>query len=91
MEELLKKLNYQPADLSNIDLDNPERVVNTFFENYPIDKTREHLWELYKGWTYHAAEYTDAEQTRSMIFFYTEMIDFFNASFICAEKRKEEV
>lgn len=90
MEEFLKKLNYQPADLSNIDLSNPEGVVNAFFENYPIHKIREHLWELYKGWTYHAAEYADTEQTRSMIFFYTEMIDFLNASFICAEKRKDK-
>ena len=89
MEEVLKKLNYQPADLSGI-ANNPERVVDEFFEHYPIHKTRAHLWELYKGWTYHAAEYTDTEQTRSMIFFYTEMIDFLNASFICAEKRKDK-
>lgn len=89
MEELLKKLNYQPSSLSDGELERPEGVIREFFENYPIHETREHLWELYKGWTYHASEYVDSEQTKDMIFFYTQIIGLLNASYICAEKRKE--
>lgn len=90
MEEILKLLNHQPANLSAIKLENPEKTVEQFFIDHPIHTTREHLWELYKGWTYHAAEYADEEYTRTILFFYTEMINFVNASLICVEKRKKE-
>jgi len=89
MEEIFKKLNYQPSSLSDIELNNPEEVIETFFENYPIHQTRVVLWDLYKGWTYHASEYADLEQISTMMSFYTQMVDFYNASFICAEKRKK--
>ena len=88
MEELLKKLNYQPSNLSESELKDPEEVIACFFGNYPIHTVREHLWDLYKGWMYHASEYADTEITMSMMTFYTQAINFLDASFICAEKKQ---
>jgi len=82
MEEILKRLNFQPASLTETDLANPEQVLATFFENYPIHVTRENLWQMYKGWNHHAAEYADTEQFRSMMSFYIEIIDLVNAAFV---------
>lgn len=90
MEKILKMLNYQPANLKAININDPEKTVAQFFVDHPVHITREHLWELYRGWTYHAAEYTDEEHTRTLLFFYTQMINFVNASLICVEKRKKE-
>ncbi|SDK58800.1 hypothetical protein SAMN04487898_109204 [Pedobacter sp. ok626] len=90
MEELFKKLNYQPTSLTALELERPEEVIECFFENYPIHTTREHLWNLYKGWVHHASEYTDAEIAMSMMNFYSQFVDFLDASLICAEKRKGE-
>lgn len=89
MEELLRKLNYQPTNLSSGDLENPEETIDSFFLEYPIHIVRKQLWDLYRGWMYHASEYADTEVTMSMMDFYTQAIDFVDASFINAEKRKE--
>ncbi|SMC95074.1 hypothetical protein [Pedobacter nyackensis] len=89
MEDVMKRLNYQPSSLTNYELENPENVIECFFENYSIHEIRENLWELYKSWTYHDSEYTDTGEIRAMILFYTQIIGFLNASFITTEKRKE--
>ena len=89
MEDVMNRLNYQPSSLTNYELENPENVIECFFGNYSIHEIRENLWELYKSWTYHTAEYTDTGEIRSMLIFYTQIIGFLNASFIIAEKGKE--
>lgn len=91
MEEVLKKLNYQPVSLTAQELKHPERVIKFFFDEYPIHTVREHLWDLYKGWTYHTSDFADTEQVTSMICFYTQITALVNASFVYAEKRKDEL
>ncbi|TDO23364.1 hypothetical protein [Pedobacter duraquae] len=86
MEQILKRLNFQPATLTITEMENPEQVLATFFENCPIHEVRENLWEMYKGWIYNSAEYTDPDQTRAMMSFYTELVNFVNAAFLSAEK-----
>ena len=88
MEELFKKLNYQPSTLTSKELENPEEVIRSFFDNHPIHCTRTHLWELYKGWLYHSSEYADGEISKTMLSFYTQIILLLEASFVCVEKKK---
>ena len=88
MKKILKKLNYQPISLSKTELKNPESVVEEFFQNIPIHEARANLSEFYKAWLLHSCEYAGVDDSRSMVSFYTQIIDFFNASFLCIEKRK---
>ena len=90
MQEILRKLDYQPACLSDDELLSPETVLAEFFDNNPIHECRDLVWELYKGWTYHTAEY-NSNQTIDMLLFYTKLIGFLNASFVHIEKQRLEI
>ncbi|ALL05969.1 hypothetical protein AQ505_10970 [Pedobacter sp. PACM 27299] len=89
MQKILKQLDYQPARLSDDELQNPENLITEFFDNTPIHECRDLVWELFKGWTYHTAEY-DSNQTTNMLLFYTQLIGFLNASFVHIEKERLE-
>jgi hypothetical protein len=88
MEEIIKALNYQPVCLSEDELENPLNTMTYFFVNYPIHQAREHIWHLYNSWINHSSEYVDAEQVKDMAFFYTQVIEFLNTSFVYTEKKK---
>lgn len=90
MNNTLKKLDYQPANLSQEELQHPEVILASFFDNFPIHECRTQLWELYKGWTYHAVESADATQSVEMLLFYDQLIEFVNASFLYVEQDHTE-
>lgn len=91
MEDILKNLNYQPTCLTKDELENPLEAMTSFFANHSIHQSRENLWQLYKGWIYHSSEYIDDEQSKDMVFFYSQLIELLNVSFVYTEKKKLEI
>lgn len=91
MEEILKGLEHQPVDLTQDELENPEKVISIFFDTHSLQQSRANLWKLYKGWIYDSSEYADKEETKKMMFFYTQLVEFINASYIYIEKKKRKV
>lgn len=90
MEKIIKGLNYQPADISNNDLENPLASIGYFFVNHPLDESRAKLWQLYKGWIYFASESPDGEELKDMLFFYSQLIEMLNLCYVLTEKNKED-
>ena len=86
MDEILKRLNYQPVSVSEDDIANPRPALAAFFANIPIHDVREKVWQLYKAWIHHASEYADMDDFRSMTTLYDELVYFLNLSFIYLEK-----
>jgi len=78
--------NYQPVSVSEDDIANPRPALAAFFANIPIHDVREKVWQLYKAWIYHASEYADVEEFRSMTSLYDELVYFLNLAFIYLEK-----
>lgn len=91
MEEIMKKLNYQPSTLSAGELNNPLMVIADFFDNNELHEVRDKLWELYKGWVNNSIDFAEGEENADMLFFYSQLLLFINASFINTEKRKLEI
>jgi hypothetical protein len=89
MQEILKQLDYQPARLSDDELQNPENLITEFFDNTPIHECRDLVWELFKGWTYHTAEY-DSNQTTNILFYNTQMFVLLTPSFQHIKKKRLE-
>jgi hypothetical protein len=89
MEEILKGLNYQPADIMDSDFENPLSPINYFFVNHPIHESRVKLWELYKGWVHFASESPDGEESKDMIFFYSQLIEMLNLCYVFTQKNQE--
>lgn len=78
MEEIIKMLNYQPADIRDSDIDNPISGMTSFFVNHPLHESRMKLWELYQGWMHLASESPDGEELKDMLFFYNRIIEMMN-------------
>jgi len=78
--------NYQPVSVSEDDIANPRPALAAFFANIPIHDVREKVWQLYKAGIYHASEYADVEEFRSMTSLYDELVYFLNLAFIYLEK-----
>lgn len=52
--------------------------IRYIFVNYPPEKLREIIWQLYRGWVYNSAEWAQEEDIRDMLLFYdfiTQLID----------------
>jgi len=90
MEEIIKNLNYQPANLTAIDLENPIDLMTSYFLDHPLHESRENTWELFKGWLYYSSDFADEKMINYMLFYYTRTIEFLNASYIYIEKKKME-
>ncbi|WP_316814783.1 hypothetical protein [Pedobacter nyackensis] len=90
MENVMQKLDYQPSSLSEYELEHPLQVITDFFDNYPIHEIRDKIWQLYKGWVNNSADFAEGEENAGMLFLYTQLIDFLNASYVYAEKKKVE-
>jgi hypothetical protein len=88
MEEIMKKLNYQPNTLSAQELENPLMVIADFFDNNELHEVRDKLWELYKGWVNNSVDFAEGEENADMLFLYAQLINMLNASYICNEKNK---
>jgi hypothetical protein len=86
MKKVIANLNFQPNSLTERELEDPKIVLLDFFENHPIHETRETVWELYKAWVNHMTEFTDGKSNADMLFFYTQLIDFLNASYLQIQK-----
>ena len=91
MENILKKLDYQPANLTDYELERPLSTMTDFFDNNDLHNVRDKAWQLYKGWVNNSADFAEGEENANMLFFYTQLVDFINASFIYTEKRKLEI
>ena len=52
--------------------------IRYIFVNYPPEKLREIIWQLYRGWVYNSAEWAQEDDIRDMLLFYdfiTHLID----------------
>jgi len=48
------------------------------FINYPPEKFKEIMWQLYRGWVYNSAEWVQQDDIKDMLLFYdfiTHLID----------------
>ncbi|MBB5620976.1 hypothetical protein HDE69_002029 [Pedobacter cryoconitis] len=91
MEDVMKRLDYQPSSLSNYELEHPLEVVTVFFDNHALHDIREKVWQLYKGWVVYSSDFTEGKEATDMLFFYSQLIDFLNASYVYANKKKVDV
>jgi len=87
-KKILKKLNYQPTKLQVDAIKNPFVVMHDFFADYPIEETRDKVWELYKSWIYHSSQYADQELTKDMLCFFTQLKEFLDASYLYTQMKK---
>nr|WP_162988792.1 hypothetical protein [Pedobacter schmidteae] len=88
MEEIMKKLNYQPNTLSATELNNPEMVIADFFDNNELHEVRDKLWELYKGWVNNSVDFAEGPENADMLYLYGQLINMLNATYISNEKKK---
>ncbi len=88
MEEILKNLNYQPTDLYESDLENPLSAISSFFDNHSLQESRANLWKLYNGWIHLASESVEGKELIDMLFFYNQMVELVNLSYVFTEKNK---
>lgn len=91
MENIMKKLDYQPANLSDYELEMPLSAMTDFFKNNDLHHIRENAWQLYTGWVNNSADFDHGEENANMLFFYTQLVDFINVTFIYTEKKKLEL
>lgn len=91
MEDAMKRLDYQPSSLTSHELENPLEVITDFFDNHALHEVRNSVWELYKGWVNYSSDFLEAKETTDMLFFYSQLINFINASYLYAERKKAEV
>ena len=52
--------------------------IRYIFINYPPEKLKEIIWQLYRGWVYHSAEWVQQDDIKDMLLFYdiiTHLID----------------
>jgi len=49
-----------------------------FFVNYPHEKVKRIIWELYRGWVFNSAEYVQQEEITDMLLFYEAILEFTN-------------
>lgn len=91
IEQIKKQLNYQPAGLTETQMENPFKLMSHFFTDFPVHETRENLWELYNGWINYSSAYVDANQTKDMLCFYNQFKEFVNACYVYSEMRNSEI
>ncbi len=85
MQNLLQTLNYQPSHLTESELSNPAETIKSFFENNELHEVRAVIWEMYKGWVNGSVAYIEPKENAEMLFFYSQLIDFIDASFLLVE------
>lgn len=81
-KKIIKKLNYQPIKLQAHELQNPFAVMDFFFHDFPIEETRDNLWELYKGWVNDSSQYVTEQNIKDMLCFYTQFREFLDACYL---------
>lgn len=91
IEEIYKKLNYQPTGFTDHELENSLHIINDFFDSHALHELREKAWQLYKGWVISSSDFADGEENAKMLFFYTQLIEFLNASYVYTKKKKSEL
>jgi hypothetical protein len=89
MEEIFKKLNYQPSGLTDYEQENPLDMITEFFSNHDLHDLREKAWQLYKGWVNSSSDFADGAENAEMLFFYTQLINFMNASYLYTKKKSK--
>jgi len=87
-KKIIKKLSYQPTSLQASQIKSPLEVMDFFFHDFPIHETRENMWELYKGWANDSSQYASEEIIKDMLCFYTQFMEFLDASFIYTKMMK---
>lgn len=69
-------------ELSQAEVQDLQLGMRHFFINYPPEKLKEVIWDLYRGWVYNSAEYVGKEEITDMLLFYEAihpfMIDVYN-------------
>ncbi len=87
--ESLISINYQPSQLTSKELSNPTEVLSNFFEINELHQIRTNLFELYKGWVNHASDTVEGKKYAEMLFFYQQMINFIDASYLINQHHAE--
>ena len=88
--EIYTKLNYQPSELGQEDLENPQAVMEEFFDNMPVHDARAYLWKLYKAAMHHIMNDEDGHAALEILHFYSQMTRFINAAYLVCETSKIE-
>jgi len=84
MEDLLKRLNYQPHGLTADELEKPIEGIANFFGYFSLATTRASILDFYKGWVYTNSDCTNEELTKNMLFFFSELDKLVNVAFVAA-------
>lgn len=72
----------QPSQLSEWEIAYPAEIVAEFFNEHELHKIRANIWELYKGWVHSCIDLAEGKQYADMLFFYSQLIDFLDASYL---------
>jgi hypothetical protein len=89
--ESIVSLNYQPSQLTERELDYPAEVIASFFAENELHQIRANIWELYKGWVSSCIHFAEGKQYADMLFFYSQLIDFLDASYLQMQLNADEL
>jgi len=62
--------NIEYKELSPAEVKEMLLGIRYIFVNYPPEKLREIIWQLYRGWVYNSAEWAQEDDIRDMLLFY---------------------
>lgn len=62
-------------------------TMRYFFVSYTLEETKSKLWKLYKGWVHLSSECPNGDESKDMIFFYEQMVEFVNFCYKISEHR----
>jgi len=70
--------NIEFKELSSGEVKEMLLSIRYIFINYPPEKLKETIWQLYRGWVYNSAEWVQQDDIKDMLLFYdfiTHLID----------------
>ncbi|QTE35811.1 hypothetical protein J3L18_22040 [Mucilaginibacter gossypii] len=65
-------------ELASSEVRDLQLAMRHFFINYPQEKLKGVIWDLYRGWVFNSAEYVEREEIKDMLLFYEAILEFMN-------------
>ena len=91
MKTHLNPLHYQPSTLTKAEIEDPSLVLTSFFDSHTLQQARQNIWEFYKGWVNYVSDFSDGELNANMLFFYSQLVDLVDASYLSMQRSKENL
>ncbi|ALL06297.1 hypothetical protein AQ505_12795 [Pedobacter sp. PACM 27299] len=82
MEDYNKILNYQPHNIPEQFVIDPDSGINIFFSFHPIPETREKIKLLFRAWLRLLNVYAEPSDISAMLLFQEQLIEFVEVSYI---------